>query len=224
MKKNILCILMVIISLVFVLLISTLTVTNSKFIYNLSIDKLDLEDRGEISKDEIESNYSYIVDYILGKDENTEFNLPTLDYSEDGAIHFYEVRKLFDLAKAALLVLFIGLVLLMGVYYFNFKNWRPLKPMGISLMLMPICTALVVSVNFNFFFTVFHKIFFNNDKWLFDPVTDPIIRILPEEFFALCAVLIVLLTMIIGAIMILCYSKLLSEKDKNKYGTIPVVN
>ena len=31
-----------------------------------------------------------------------------------------------------------------------------------------------------------HKILFNNDDWLFDYETDPIIYLLPEEFFLTC--------------------------------------
>lgn len=224
MKKNILCVLIVTISLVFILLISTLTITNSKFIYNMSIEKLDLANRGGIPKEEIVSNYSYIVDYILSVNTSEKFELPTLEYSEDGAVHFYEVRKLFDLAKIAAFILFIALILTMGIYYMNYKNWNPLSFSGFTLMLMPICTALIVSINFNFFFTVFHKIFFNNDKWLFDPVTDPIINILPEEFFALCAGLIVTLTMIIGLILVLCYYKFLSNSKKKIHMDISSIN
>ena len=41
-------------------------------------------------------------------------------------------------------------------------------------------------------FTVFHSIFFpGKDNWLFDPVTDPVILILPEAFFRNCAIAIV---------------------------------
>ena len=32
-------------------------------------------------------------------------------------------------------------------------------------------------------FIYFHKLFFNNDLWLLDYKTDLMIRILPEEFF-----------------------------------------
>lgn len=224
MKKNILSVFIVIITVMFVLLLSTLTITNSKFIYSLSIEKLNLEARGGISKEEIKSNYSYIVDYILSKDKSEEFHLPTLEYSEDGAEHFLEVRRLFDLAKIVSLGLLLGIILFMGIYYFNFKNWRPIKYSGWSLILMPISTTLIVSVNFNFFFTVFHKIFFNNDKWLFDPITDPIIYVLPEEFFALCAGLIVLLAMIIGVILLLGYKGFLSDKKKEKSERISVIN
>lgn len=39
---------------------------------------------------------------------------------------------------------------------------------------------------------MFHSIFFpGKDNWLFDPVTDPVILILPEAFFRNCAIAIV---------------------------------
>ncbi|WP_252897795.1 lipoprotein intramolecular transacylase Lit [Amylolactobacillus amylophilus] len=38
-------------------------------------------------------------------------------------------------------------------------------------------------MNFDAFFVFFHGIFFHNSDWLFDPVTDPIINVLSENFF-----------------------------------------
>lgn len=222
MKKNVLFVLMVSICLLLVLLISTITITNSKFIYNMSIEKLDLENRGDMSREEIEKNYSYIVDYILGKESSEEFVLPTLQYSTDGAVHFYEVKKLFDLAKIVLILLFISLVLLGMSYYSKFQSFKPFKTAGVVMMLLPSSIALIVSTNFNFFFTIFHKIFFNNDKWLFDPITDPIINILPEEFFALCAGLIVILTMVVGVVILVVFKLFLSENKKSNVKTLPV--
>ena len=52
--------------------------------------------------------------------------------------------------------------------------------------------ALLAALNFDGAFTVFHSIFFpGKDNWLFDPVTDPVILILPEAFFRNCAIAIV---------------------------------
>ncbi|WP_040194377.1 TIGR01906 family membrane protein [Clostridium culturomicium] len=224
MRKNILSIFIVIGSLVLALLISTLVVTNSKYIYYSTIEKFELEDRGEVTKEEIKSNYSYIVDYILSKDKSKEFKLPTMEYSKDGAVHFFEVRKLFDLAKIVAIVLLLGVGFLVGIYYYSYKSWKPLKQIGLTLIIMPIATSLVVSTSFSFFFTVFHKIFFNNDKWLFDPLTDPIIGILPEEFFALCAAVIVLLTTIIGLIILICYKRFLSNIEGKESRNISIAN
>ena len=38
-------------------------------------------------------------------------------------------------------------------------------------------------MGFDRFFILFHETFFNNDDWLFNPATDPIINVLPEQFF-----------------------------------------
>lgn len=50
----------------------------------------------------------------------------------------------------------------------------------------------MAALDFDRAFTVFHSIFFpGKDNWLFDPVTDPVILILPEAFFRNCAIAIV---------------------------------
>ena len=220
MRKKLLSFFIVITCLLFVLLLSTLTITNLKFIYNHSIDNFQLVKRGGISKDEIIRNYSYITDYILSKNKSDKFELPTLKYSEDGAIHFYEVRQLFNLAKGASATLFITLVLLMRIYYKKFKDLKPLKFSGLTLIFMPLIVALIVSINFKFFFTIFHKIFFNNDKWLFNPITDPIINLLPEEFFALCGTLIILLTVVSGVVLLLGYITWSARRVRESYITL----
>ena len=36
---------------------------------------------------------------------------------------------------------------------------------------------------FDRFFVAFHEVLFRDNSWLFDPATDPIISVLPEQFF-----------------------------------------
>ena len=56
---------------------------------------------------------------------------------------------------------------------------------------------------------VFHKIFFpGKENWMFDPFEDPVINILPAEFFASCAILIV------SVILISCAALLLYDRKK----------
>ena len=51
--------------------------------------------------------------------------------------------------------------------------------------------AALAATDFDRAFTVFHSIFFpGKDNWLFDPATDPVIALLPEEFFRNCAIAI----------------------------------
>ena len=49
-------------------------------------------------------------------------------------------------------------------------------------------------IGFNNFFTLFHQVLFVGDStWLFDPAKDPVIWILPEEFFMHAFILFALL-------------------------------
>jgi integral membrane protein (TIGR01906 family) len=49
--------------------------------------------------------------------------------------------------------------------------------------LLPLGVVLALLINFDVLFVLFHQVFFNNDAWLFNPATDPIILALPAEFF-----------------------------------------
>ena len=51
-------------------------------------------------------------------------------------------------------------------------------------------------IDFSWAFTMFHKLFFRNDYWIFDPRIDPIIIALPEELFMICGGAILILLVI----------------------------
>jgi len=56
-----------------------------------------------------------------------------------------------------------------------------------------IILAILMAINFDGFFVVFHEVLFRNSDWLFDPSKDPVINVLPEEFFTQCFVLFFIL-------------------------------
>ncbi|WP_346929376.1 TIGR01906 family membrane protein [Clostridium sp.] len=204
MKKIILNTVISITGFVFIILISTLIVTSIKPIYTYSINKFNMEERTSLSIVEMKENYSYVIDYLLYSN-NDKFELPSLKSSEAGDFHFKEVKELFSLAKITILSLAIMLTILFVLYTRIYKSYNYIKYISIISIITPLITSIVISTNFKFFFTVFHKIFFNNDKWIFDPITDPIINILPEEFFALCAGAIGILCIVIGVILYVIY-------------------
>lgn len=53
---------------------------------------------------------------------------------------------------------------------------------GVLAVLLAVL-GIAVARNFNAVFTLFHKIFFDNDLWMFDPAEDYMIRMLPEGLF-----------------------------------------
>ena len=44
--------------------------------------------------------------------------------------------------------------------------------------------AIISAIDFTFVFTVFHKIFFNNDLWILYPDKDNLINIMQEDVFS----------------------------------------
>ena len=65
---------------------------------------------------------------------------------------------------------------------------RRLVPQGYlqALFVYLILAAILgvaMSIDFTSCFTLFHKLFFTNNLWIFDPETDYMIRMLPEGFF-----------------------------------------
>ena len=66
--------------------------------------------------------------------------------------------------------------------------------------------GIACAVNFKKTFEIFHKIFFpGKTNWKFKPAKDPIIELLPNQFFANCALLI------FGAILAFCIGIMIYE-------------
>lgn len=154
-----------------------------KQLYYFDIDYLNISELSGLSKDDIKLNYDYLIDYNLNKNVS-EFKLPTLKSSPQGKIHFEEVRNIFQninkLAKVLLVVSLVGIILSV-----KNKNIKILKTTSITLIIMPLLLTVPILLNFEKSFIIFHKLLFRNDYWIFNPDLDPVINILPEEFFSL---------------------------------------
>lgn len=182
-----------------------------KEIYYLDIDYLKIDKLSGISKEEIRLNYDYLIQYNLRK-ENTDFKMPTITSSEQGKIHFEEVRDIFQntikIFKLSLLISIIGL-------YINIKNknYIFLKSTSKLLIYIPGILLIPLVINFDGSFVLFHKIMFNNDYWIFDPNLDPVIEILPDVFFLHMGVIILILIILSSIFCNLLY-KLLIKKGE----------
>ena len=65
--------------------------------------------------------------------------------------------------------------------------------------------AIPIAIDFNTCFILFHKIMFSNDYWIFDPQLDPVINMLPEEFFMHMGIVILVIMLIVSIILQLIY-------------------
>lgn len=181
-----------------------------KELYYFDIGYLEIASSNNLSEDEIKENYDYMIDYNLNKISG-EFNLPTIKSSIEGKIHFEEVKEIVQmvgkLLMISLVITIIGIVINLKSKDIEFLNLT-----SKLVILLPILVAIPMLINFDKTFVIFHEIMFDNDYWIFDPLKDPVINILPQEFFFHAGLMIVVLVLLSSIILHLLYKYLKSKK------------
>lgn len=150
-------------------------------IYQFSLHYLDIPERVGMSFDQIMDNYYAVLEYLHFPWVDT-LVLPDFPVSASGAFHFWEVKILFYINYGLLLISGIGTFF----YTRRLKRlkgwWRLVQPFKVAIF-VPFVLLIVLAIDFDFMFVIFHEILFNNDAWIFSVATDPIITVLPQEFF-----------------------------------------
>ena len=183
---------------------STTLVLNLRPLYYAGIG--ELAGKHNLSAAQIKENYDALIDYnsFFGPDS---LKFPHIPSSENALVHFEEVKTIFLSFQLALIIGIVVSVLLILLYKKLYGTCEYLIAGGIITISVPFILALFIYTNFNKVFITFHKIAFNNDYWIFNAKTDPIITFLPESFFMLCAVCIVGIVFLLGIVMIILYFK-----------------
>ena len=188
--------------------------------YYMQINTLELPQETGLTFSDIKFAYDEMMDYCLGL--RPDFSAGTLRFSEEGASHFADVRALFFIDFAIIGISAIALTVIAVVL--KKKNLSPYKFKGRSapfwsiVSIGTVCAILGIAcaINFRQTFIFLHKIFFiGKDNWSFDPDADPIIHLLPNEFFSNCAILIFSI-IILFSIAIMLYEFLPRNKTKSK--------
>ena len=178
----------VVTAIIIAILVISASVTATLFdrsAYNRLQDELGLPEIAGLSEKELLENYNALIDY------NSVFfakplEFPTLPISESGRIHFEEVKAIFSVFQIALLVS-AALAAPCCFYLLKKRRYRFLTLGGILALAIPALVICVIFVaGWDRFFVLFHELFFDNEFWVFDARTDPVILILPDEFFLNC--------------------------------------
>ena len=178
------------VSLLFLLSLAILvTIYLAWILYPFEISWLNLTNRVHLKSDIIQYNFHILMDYLTNP-FNPVLEMPDFPSSESGLHHFVVVKGLFHLAQGVAIVT-------LPIFYLFWKRviqkgFLSLYRRGLLIMLsLPLVLGLVgVFIGFEQFFTLFHQILFvGDDTWLFDPAKDPVILILPEDFFLHCFIL-----------------------------------
>lgn len=182
-----------------------------RFVFYWHIAPLRLAEIAGLTVAQIKTAYNEMMDFCIGLTDT--FSAGVLPFSQSGAAHFADVRMLFVLDLRVLVVagILLGATLLLGR-----KN--PVRLGGhtpgfwsaVGLAVSFLIIGILVALDFQKAFEVFHRLFFpGKDNWLFNPWEDPIITILPAEFFRNCAI-------IIFAAILICSGFLLLQDRKRR--------
>lgn len=150
-------------------------------LFKFSLHQLNVPERVGMSFERIVENYRILLHYLHSPWIN-QLSLPDFPVSASGAFHFYEVKLLFYLNYV---LLFLSTI---SSYFYLRKLkeiqgfWRLRRIFKIAIVI-PFLLIFVLAIDFDWLFVKFHEITFNNDAWLFNPTTDPIINVLTQEFF-----------------------------------------
>ena len=195
-------------SLLFLLSLSILlTIYLAWFLYPQEISWLHLTSRVHVQPQTIQHNFNVLMDYLTNP-LNQALEMPDFPSSASGIHHFVVVKGLFHLTQGVA-------ILTLPIFYFFWKQviqkgFLSLYRRGILIMLsLPLILGLIgVFIGFEQFFTLFHQILFvGDDTWLFDPAKDPVIFILPEDYFLHAFLLFFCLYELIFGFLYLCSRK-----------------
>lgn len=173
--------------------------------YYWHIGPLRLTELVELTPEQMKTAYNEMMNFCVGW-TNT-FSVGVLPFSVSGAEHFADVQKLFVLDLRVLVTASILLIALRIVFHkesLRLAGHTPGFWGAVGLGATGLVVGAIAALDFEKAFVVFHKLFFpGKDNWLFDPRTDPIINMLPAEFFRNCAILIlaVILSSCVGLLL-----------------------
>lgn len=171
-------------------------------VFPVEISYLGLEKIVYMKSADISYNFNILMNYLTNPFQ-TVLDMPNFSSSVDGLKHFADVKKLFHLAQGVFVLSFPAFFLFIKQILLKGHGWLVQKTF-LWMMLAPVVIGLMgLLMGFDQFFVLFHTVLFPGDStWLFDPAKDPVIYILPEEFFLHCFILFfVLYEVFFGAML-----------------------
>ncbi len=163
--------------------------------YYAHIEAMQLPAASGFSAEQIREAYDEVLDYLTLP--GREFSAGEMAFSRSGADHFADCKLLFDLNAAVLIASGLCLLVLLvlrrrGILSpFRLGCLPAASTAAVSAVALPIVVGGLAALDFDRAFVIFHGIFFpGKENWIFDPRVDEIIRVLPQDFFMHCAILI----------------------------------
>ena len=191
--------------------------------YEKQFERFSIMEEIGIDKNDLIVATQNLLNYIKNVREDLDFtaliNGEEIEFfSINDKLHMIDVKNIF---QAIIVAKNIGLILLMFIFFIIHFNNNVKIDIGKCLIISSVSGTLpflmlmfLMYVDFNKYFTIFHKIFFRNDLWLLDPKTDRLVNIFPEEFFSNMAIKILSFYFIALAVILAIGIIILLKKQK----------
>lgn len=207
--------------------------------YQKEYEKYKVTESLDMSIEDVMDVTEYMMDYLIGKE--AELSIVTnVDgreqdfFNEQDRLHMEDVKNLFLGGLRVRTVVLVLAVILLGIVLapkFRERKQGEIKVLllraysiaiGVFLLALAVL-GIAFTIDFTACFTIFHKIFFTNDLWMFDPAVDYMIRMLPEGFFADMVLRIVLIfTGLLLAVLaaLILWRVLTKRRDEKAFGQV----
>ena len=166
-----------------------------RFFYYIQIKTLKMDETTGWSYQTIKTAYDEVLNYLTLPGH--AFGTGELAWTESEAAHFADCKVLFNLNLSVFIIsgaICLTLILLdrfKVIEFARIKGHRAYLVSAVVAIALPVIIGALAAIDFDKAFVIFHAIFFpGNDNWTFDPRTEQIIEVMPEEFFMNCAIII----------------------------------
>lgn len=134
-----------------------------------------------IDSQEVMVDYYRLVIFLMSFTRK-KFKFNQVPMSQSAIQHFADVHCLTQAGE--LVTMLCGLLFITFFHYEKkrYQLWRLVPLFKQALILISVLTCLFLA-SFQDSFLYFHEVVFQNNDWVFDPKTDPIILILTENYF-----------------------------------------
>lgn len=195
--------------------------------YRKLYEKYTVAEALDMKMEDVMTVTKHMMAYLNGQEEELSVRV-SVDgkeqdfFNEQDRMHMEDVKRLFA-GGLMIRTICLGVIGILVVLLMVWKaDWKRLlievygKVLGVFAGIL-LLIVLACCVDFTACFTVFHKLLFTNELWLFDPATDYMIRMLPEGFFVQIAIRIVevfVSFLVLMTLLVVVLKKISSANEK----------
>lgn len=195
--------------------------TFDKSFYIREYDKYQIPESIGVSKDDLMIVTDNLLNYMKGKYPSLDVSVKINGdhrqfFNQKEKDHMVDVKNLLS---SGFILRNVSIALLAATCFYTFIKrdyhvaLRYTFFSMLSILIAAIILVIIISLDFDRSFTIFHEIFFNNDLWVLDPSTDLLINIVPFNFFVDIASLIAVI-FTVSTTAVLVALRLLGKKLK----------